>query len=54
MNLDGSSLSKSGSGVKVANLGVGTAQLADGAIQTAKIGDGQVSAAKLVDDSICP
>jgi hypothetical protein len=52
LNLDGSSLSKSASGVKVANLGVGSAQLADGAVQTAKIGDGQVSAAKLVDDSI--
>ena len=52
LNLDGSSLAKSASGVKVANLGVDTAQLADGAVQTAKIGDGQVSAAKLVDNSV--
>ena len=52
LNLDGSSLSKSSDGVKIANLGVGTAQIADNAIQTAKIGDGQVSAAKLVNNSV--
>jgi len=52
VDLDGSTLSLSASGVKVADAGVGTTQLADNAVQTAKIGDGQVSAAKLVDDSI--
>ena len=52
LNLDGSTLSKSSDGVKIANLGVGTAQIADNAVQTAKIGDGQVSAAKLVDNSV--
>ena len=52
VDLDGSTLSLSASGVKVADGGVAATQLADDAVTTAKIGDGQVSAAKLVDDSI--
>ena len=52
LNLDGSSLAKGGSGVKVADGGVGATQLASNAVTTVKIGDNQVTAAKIPNDSI--
>ena len=42
----------SGSGLKVADGGVGTTQLAAGAVTTAKVGDDQVTAAKIADDVV--
>ena len=52
LDLDGSTLSLSADGVKVANTGIGSAQLADSAVSTAKIADGAVTAAKVPDDAL--
>ena len=52
LTLDGSSLSKSASGLKVGNLGIGTAQIADSAITGVKIGDGEVANNKLASATI--
>jgi len=52
LTLDGSSLSKSASGLKVNNLGIGTAQIADSAITGVKIGDGEVANNKLASATI--
>ena len=52
LDLDGSTLSVSADGVKVANTGIGSAQLADNAVSTAKIADGAVTAAKVPDDAL--
>lgn len=47
LTLDGATLSKSGSGVKVADGGVGPTQLATSAVETAKINDNAVTLGKL-------
>jgi hypothetical protein len=52
LTLDGSSLQKSASGLKINNLGVGTAQIADSAITGVKIGDGEVANNKLASATI--
>jgi len=52
LNLDGSSLAKSGSGVKIADLGVGSGQLAADAVIAGKIADGAVDASSAVADGI--
>jgi len=52
LSLDGSSLSKGGSGLKVAALGITSAELAADSVITAKILDGNVTAAKLASDSV--
>ena len=62
LSLDGASLSKSGSGLKVAALGITASELAadavtsakilDGAVTEAKIASGAVSASKLATDSV--
>jgi hypothetical protein len=52
LQIDGSSLSKSGSGLKIADAGVGSAQLADDACSTAKIPDSAVTNDKLASSSV--
>jgi hypothetical protein len=52
LTLDGSSLQKSASGLKINNLGVGTAQIADSAITGVKIADGEVANGKLASATI--
>lgn len=47
VQLDGSTLSKSGAGVKVADEGIDTSQLADGSVETAKLDDDAVDLRKL-------
>ena len=47
LDLDGSSLALSADGIKIANDGVGNAQIADNAVQNAQIQNGAVSIAKL-------
>lgn len=50
--LDGSTLSKSGSGLKVASLGVTSAELAADSVVTAKIADLNVTTAKLAAEAV--
>ena len=52
LQLDGSSLSKSGSGLKIADAGVGSAQLQDDSCSTAKIPDSAVTNDKLASSSV--
>lgn len=52
LELDGSTLSKSASGLKVADGGINTLQLADSAVSTAKIADGAVSTVKIADGAV--
>ena len=52
LELDGSTLSKSASGVKVAALGVTSAELAADSVVTAKILDSNVTTAKIADDAV--
>jgi hypothetical protein len=47
VNLDGGTLSKSASGLKIADSGVDTTQLADGAVETAKVGANAITSAKV-------
>ena len=52
LNLDGSTLAKGGSGVKVADGGIGSTQIANDAITAAKIADDAVGSAAIADDAI--
>jgi len=52
LELDGSTLSKSATGVKVAALGITSAELAASAVTTAKILDANVTDTKLASDSV--
>ena len=52
LQLDGSSLSKSGSGLKISDAGVGSAQLQDDSCTTAKIPDSAVTNDKLAQSSV--
>jgi hypothetical protein len=52
LRLDGLTLAQSASGVKIADGGVDTTQLADDAVTAAKIGDAQVGTAALADDAV--
>ena len=52
VNIDGSSLAKSASGLKIADSGVVTAMIADSNVTTAKIADANVTTAKLASDSV--
>ena len=52
LNLDGSTLAKGGSGVKVADGGITATQLGNNAVTTAKIGDNQVTAQKVAANSL--
>ena len=55
LNLDGSTLAKGGSGVKVADGGIGSTQIANDAdlqITTAKIAADAITAAKIADDAV--
>ncbi len=52
LQLDGSSLSKSGSGLKISDAGVGSAQLQDDSCTTAKIPDSAVTNDKLASSSV--
>jgi len=49
LELDGSTLSKAAAGVKVADLGVDTAQIADNAVTNDKMADDSVDTAEIVD-----
>jgi len=52
LNLDGATRSQAGPGVKVADGGVGTTQLADDAVTAAKLADGAVGTAALANDAV--
>lgn len=52
LNLDGATLAKSASGVKIADLGVGSGQIAADAVTAGKIADGAVDASSTVADGI--
>ncbi|MBX5462816.1 MAG: hypothetical protein IRZ28_17205, partial [Steroidobacteraceae bacterium] len=52
VKLDGSTLSASSSGLKIADGGIQALQLAANAVETAKIKDGNVTAAKLATDAV--
>jgi hypothetical protein len=52
LNLDGSTLAKSASGVKIADLGVDSGQIAADAVTAGKIADGAVDASSTVADGI--
>jgi len=52
LELDGGTLSKSSSGVKVADSGIGATQLANNAVTTAKIQDGAVNNNKLAANAV--
>ncbi len=47
VKLDGSSISSSASGIKVSNLGIGTAQIADNAVTNAKLANSTISGVAL-------
>jgi len=52
IDLDGSTLTVGGSGLKVTGAGIGTTELADNAVATAKIADNAVTAAKIPNNSL--
>ena len=52
IDLDGSTLAVGGSGLKIADAGVDTAQLAAAAVETAKIAAAAVETAKIADDAV--
>ena len=52
LNLDGSTLAKGGSGVKVADGGIGSTQIANDAITAAKIADDAVGSAEIADNAV--
>ena len=52
IQLDGGTLAKGTAGLKVASLGISTAQLQDNAVSTAKIGSAQVTEGKLANLSV--
>ena len=52
IKLDGSTLSRGSTGLKVSDSGIDTDQLKDDSVKTAKIADGNVTTSKLADDSV--
>ena len=52
IKLDGNTLSRGSTGLKVSDSGIDTDQLKDDAVKTSKIADGNVTASKLADDSV--
>ena len=52
IDLDGSTLAVGGSGIKIADGGVGSTQIADDAVVSAKIADGAIDSAAYIADSL--
>jgi len=52
LNLDGTTLAKAASGVKVADGGVGTGQLANDCVTSAKVADGAINANSMIADAV--
>lgn len=52
LNLDGSTMAKSASGVKVADNGIGSTQLADDSVTAAQVADGAINANSMLADAV--